>query len=87
MQGAQDSLWNGDSCPLMRKPESWLRAPTFRGGFTLDLSGAELFCALGAVAQFGAGFIVFLALAILPQLLRLFWPDLAVGYLRVGSGR
>ena len=54
MQGAQDSPWNGDSRPLMRKPENWLRAPTFRGGFTLDLSGAELFCALGAVAQFDA---------------------------------
>ena len=62
MQGAQDSLWNGDSRPLMRKPESWLRAPTFRGGFTLDLSGAELFCALGAVAVFDAGFIAVLAL-------------------------
>ena len=62
MQGAQDSPWNGDSRPLMRKPESWLRAPTFRGGFTLDLSGAELFCALGTDAAFDAGFIAVLAL-------------------------
>ena len=87
MQGAQDSLWNGDSRPLMRKPESWLRAPTFRGGFTLDLSGAELFCALGAVAVFDAGFIAVLALAVLSQLLRPSWPNLTVWYLRVGSGR
>ena len=79
MQGAQDSPWNGDSRPLMRKPESWLRAPTFRGGFTLDLSGAELFCALGAVAPFDAGVIAVLALATLPQLFRPPWPDLAVG--------
>ncbi len=34
-EGAQDSGWNGDSCPLIRKPGSKLRAPTFRGGFIL----------------------------------------------------
>ena len=79
MQGAQDSPWNGDSRPLMRKPESWLRAPTFRGGFTLDLSGAELFCALEAVAVFDAGFIAVLASATLSQLFRPSWSDLAVG--------
>ena len=41
-EGAQDSGWNGDSCPLIRKPGSKLRAPTFRGGFIL-LAGGRTF--------------------------------------------